>query len=192
MPISKLPIDADRQAEAVRSKPRRGVARLGAQPEALISAKLCCSGAEPEPYLLVNIGSGVSMLKVAGDGGFERVSGSSMGGGTFWGLCRLLTRVSSFDEMLELSSRGDSSKVQPAHTGLMTLSRDVCVLCLLLSMKFWCVQTHAAWSNYHGFRCTCNHAARSMQQMLCPRPEMWQLAEGRCGAGGHAGGGHLW
>ena len=59
----------------------------------------------------MNIGSGVSMLKVAGDGGYERVSGSSMGGGTFWGLCRLLTRVSSFDEMLELSSRGDSSKV---------------------------------------------------------------------------------
>ena len=72
------------------------------------------TGAEPEPYLLVNIGSGVSMLKVAGDGGYERVSGSSMGGGTFWGLCRLLTRVSSFDEMLELSSRGDSSKVCPS------------------------------------------------------------------------------
>ena len=86
------------------------------------------AGAEPEPYLLVNIGSGVSMLKVAGDGGFERVSGSSMGGGTFWGLCRLLTRCSSFDEMLALSSRGDSSKACPpgssAACGLTCLISD--------------------------------------------------------------------
>ena len=63
------------------------------------------------PYLLVNIGSGVSLLKVEGDGQYERVSGSSLGGGTFWGLCRLLTRCKSFDEMLELSMRGDNSKV---------------------------------------------------------------------------------
>ena len=63
------------------------------------------------PYLLVNIGSGVSMLHVAGDGQYERVSGSSLGGGTFWGLCRLLTRCRGFDEMLELSMRGDNAKV---------------------------------------------------------------------------------
>lgn len=74
------------------------------------------------PYLLVNIGSGVSMLKVIllifdlellfhlvslfkfelilslvlkqvdGDGKFERVSGTNVGGGTFWGLGRLLTK----------------------------------------------------------------------------------------------------
>ncbi|GKA87724.1 pantothenate kinase 1 [Tanacetum coccineum] len=31
------------------------------------------------PYLLVNIGSGVSMIKVDGDGKFERVSGTSIG-----------------------------------------------------------------------------------------------------------------
>jgi len=70
------------------------------------------------PYLLVNIGSGVSMLKVEGDGQYERVSGSSLGGGTFWGLCRLLTKCRSFDEMLELSSRGDNSKVGPTPTQL--------------------------------------------------------------------------
>ena len=52
------------------------------------------------------------MLKVDSDGEYDRVSGSSLGGGTFWGLCRLLTRCASFDEMLELSSRGDSSKAR--------------------------------------------------------------------------------
>lgn len=50
------------------------------------------------------------MLKVEGNGQFERVSGSSLGGGTFWGLCRLLTGCQNFDEMLEMSARGDNSK----------------------------------------------------------------------------------
>ncbi|KAI4328270.1 hypothetical protein L6164_020637 [Bauhinia variegata] len=60
------------------------------------------------PYLLVNIGSGVSMIKVEGAGKFERVSGTSIGGGTFWGLGRLLTKCKSFDELLEMSYRGNN------------------------------------------------------------------------------------
>lgn len=63
----------------------------------------------------MNIGSGVSMLRVGGDGDFERVSGSNLGGGTFWGLCRLMTGCKNFDEMLELSARGDNSKVGMLH-----------------------------------------------------------------------------
>ncbi|KAJ6431147.1 hypothetical protein OIU84_018611 [Salix udensis] len=63
------------------------------------------------PYLLVNIGSGVSMVKVDGDGKFERVSGTSVGGGTFWGLGKLLTKCQSFDELLELSHRGNNRVV---------------------------------------------------------------------------------
>lgn len=63
------------------------------------------------PYLLVNVGSGVSMIKVDGDGKFQRVSGTNVGGGTFWGLGRLLTNCTSFDEILELSQRGDNSAV---------------------------------------------------------------------------------
>ncbi|XP_011622021.2 pantothenate kinase 2 isoform X2 [Amborella trichopoda] len=63
------------------------------------------------PYLLVNVGSGVSMIKVDGYGKFQRVSGTNVGGGTFWGLGRLLTKCKSFDEILELSQRGDNSAV---------------------------------------------------------------------------------
>ncbi|GFH27130.1 DUF89 domain-containing protein, partial [Haematococcus lacustris] len=63
------------------------------------------------PYLLVNIGSGVSMVQVTSEGVFERVSGSSLGGGTFWGLCNLLTGRTDFDDMLELSMQGDNSQV---------------------------------------------------------------------------------
>ncbi|XP_021632671.1 pantothenate kinase 1 isoform X2 [Manihot esculenta] len=63
------------------------------------------------PYLLVNIGSGVSMIKVDGDGKFERVSGTNVGGGTFWGLGRLLTKCKSFDELLELSHQGNNRAI---------------------------------------------------------------------------------
>lgn len=49
------------------------------------------------PCLLVNIGSGVSIIKVDDFGKFERVSGTSLGGGTLWGLLSLLTEAESFD-----------------------------------------------------------------------------------------------
>ncbi|KAJ8449095.1 hypothetical protein Cgig2_004150 [Carnegiea gigantea] len=63
------------------------------------------------PYLLVNIGSGVSIIKVDGDGKFQRVSGTNVGGGTYWGLGKLLTKCKSFDELLELSQRGDNRTI---------------------------------------------------------------------------------
>lgn len=63
------------------------------------------------PYLLVNIGSGVSFLKVSGPRKYERVGGTSLGGGTLWGLLSLLTGARSFDEMLNMASRGDNTKV---------------------------------------------------------------------------------
>lgn len=63
------------------------------------------------PYLLVSIGSGVSIIKVDGVGQWERVSGTNLGGGTFVGLGRLLTGCSTFDELLELSLQGDNTKV---------------------------------------------------------------------------------
>ncbi|KAK4161830.1 fumble-domain-containing protein [Cladorrhinum sp. PSN259] len=63
------------------------------------------------PYLLVNIGSGVSFLKVSGPREYERVGGTSLGGGTLWGLLSLLTGARTFDDMLELASQGDNSTV---------------------------------------------------------------------------------
>ncbi|WRT64101.1 pantothenate kinase [Kwoniella shivajii] len=71
-------------------------------------------GTDPVPHfpcLIVNIGSGVSIVKVDEDGSFERVSGTSLGGGTLWGLLSLLTDAENFDEMLLLSEQGDNSAV---------------------------------------------------------------------------------
>jgi hypothetical protein len=118
------------------------------------------------PYLLVNIGSGVSIIKVRspslktprrpcraalaslpsaralattgaahpththtlcapplcpgqvdGDGQFTRISGSSVGGGTFWGLTSLLTGKQDFDEILALSATGNNANVSSARRG---------------------------------------------------------------------------
>ncbi|KIN01664.1 hypothetical protein OIDMADRAFT_196075 [Oidiodendron maius Zn] len=63
------------------------------------------------PYLLVNIGSGVSMIKVSGPREYQRVGGTSLGGGTLWGLLSLLTGAKTFDEMLGMAERGDNAKV---------------------------------------------------------------------------------
>lgn len=59
----------------------------------------------------MSIGSGVSVLHVKGPGDFERVSGSSIGGGTYWGLCRLLTKCRSYDEALDLCVDGSNYSV---------------------------------------------------------------------------------
>lgn len=63
------------------------------------------------PYLLVTIGTGVSVLRVDGPRNYERISGSTIGGGTYWGLMRLLTDVESFDDAMKLAEVGDPSKV---------------------------------------------------------------------------------
>ncbi|XP_033759357.1 4'-phosphopantetheine phosphatase-like isoform X1 [Pecten maximus] len=63
------------------------------------------------PYLLVNIGSGVSLIKVDSETNFERIGGTSNGGGTFWGLGSLLTKAKTFDELLELAEKGDHREV---------------------------------------------------------------------------------
>ncbi|KAI7866769.1 pantothenate kinase [Spinellus fusiger] len=63
------------------------------------------------PFMLVNIGSGVSILKVTGPNEFSRISGTSLGGGTLWGLLSLLTNAQSFDDMLEISQGGDNKNI---------------------------------------------------------------------------------
>jgi type II pantothenate kinase len=63
------------------------------------------------PYLLVTIGTGVSILRVDGPRKHERISGSTIGGGTYWGLIRLLTDVEDFEDVMQLAEKGDPSKV---------------------------------------------------------------------------------
>lgn len=66
---------------------------------------------EVYPYLLVNIGSGVSMIKVEGPSRYQRIGGTSLGGGTLWGLLSLLTGARTFDDMLAMAEKGDNANV---------------------------------------------------------------------------------
>lgn len=69
------------------------------------------SGGVQYPYLLVNVGSGVGFILVTREGQWQRVSGTSLGGGTYYGLCNMLTGVSEFDEMLDLAELGNNANV---------------------------------------------------------------------------------
>ncbi len=63
------------------------------------------------PLLVVNIGSGVSIVNVTGPNSYKRVSGTAIGGATYFGLCKLLCRCESFDQALDLAQLGDSRNV---------------------------------------------------------------------------------
>ncbi|KAK9508711.1 hypothetical protein O3M35_006203 [Rhynocoris fuscipes] len=66
---------------------------------------------EPYPFIIVNIGSGVSVLAVHGPNNYKRISGTSLGGGTFLGLCCLLTGCNTYEEAIQLATEGDNTKV---------------------------------------------------------------------------------
>jgi type II pantothenate kinase len=51
------------------------------------------------------------MIKVSGPRAYQRVGGTSLGGGTLWGLLSLLTGARTFDEMLGMAEKGDNTKV---------------------------------------------------------------------------------
>ncbi|KAI3995959.1 hypothetical protein MKX01_004114 [Papaver californicum] len=78
------------------------------------------------PYLLVNIGSGVSIIKVYADGSFERVNGTHAGGGTYCGLGMLLTDCENYKpEDISLSllrmisyNIGHSAYLNARHYGI--------------------------------------------------------------------------
>ena len=59
------------------------------------------------PHLVVNIGSGVSIIKVISDKNIERVGGTMCGGGTLLGLSKLILGTDNFDEISELAKKGD-------------------------------------------------------------------------------------
>jgi type II pantothenate kinase len=49
------------------------------------------------PFIITNVGSGVSIIKVDNMSN-TRISGTSSGGATFLGLCQLLTGCNDFHE----------------------------------------------------------------------------------------------
>ncbi|XP_030573100.1 pantothenate kinase 3 isoform X1 [Drosophila novamexicana] len=79
--------------------------------EIVKSEKRAFNFSQPFPFILVNVGSGVSILAVYGPDNYKRISGTSLGGGTFLGLCCLLTGCTTFEEAIQLATKGDNRKV---------------------------------------------------------------------------------
>eukprot|EP00802_Teleaulax_amphioxeia_P015192 Tamp_15278.p1 GENE.Tamp_15278~~Tamp_15278.p1 ORF type:complete len:199 (+),score=38.82 Tamp_15278:232-828(+) len=83
--------------------------------------KTVAVGKHDKPWLVVNVGSGVSMLKLDEQmtvelplgkvGTYKRVGGTPLGGGTFLALGCLMTGAKSHKELLHLAEQGDSNKV---------------------------------------------------------------------------------
>jgi len=63
-----------------------------------------------EPYLLVSLGTGTSVMLVE-DGVARRIGGTGLGGGTVMGLGTLLLRCDDFGVLTQLAARGDRRQV---------------------------------------------------------------------------------
>lgn len=65
------------------------------------------------PHLAVNIGSGVSIVKVGSSDpkDIQRLGGTMMGGGTLIGLGTLLTGLDTYDDLVNLAEKGDHTVV---------------------------------------------------------------------------------
>ena len=63
------------------------------------------------PYLLISIGSGVSIILVQSKEKYVRLGGSVIGGGTLLGLGNLLIGENDFDKLHVLGSKGNNQNI---------------------------------------------------------------------------------
>jgi hypothetical protein len=99
------------------------------------------------PCLLVNIGSGVSIIKIDEDGKFERVSGTSLGGGTLWGLLSLLTPATSFDGTSSLYLSTLETRLTAVFQRCWRYLKRVTILLWTCWSEISTVRITAAWAS---------------------------------------------
>jgi len=63
------------------------------------------------PYLLVNLRSGTTFIRVDGPNNYHRVAGTSIGSSLAWGISRYMGIFEDPTEMCSAAVRGDSSKI---------------------------------------------------------------------------------
>ena len=71
------------------------------------------------PHITVNIGTGVSFLKVSSLDKYERIGGTLLGGGSFIGLAKTMIHLDNYDEIIELATKGNYENVDLTLKDLM-------------------------------------------------------------------------
>ncbi|SBT72310.1 pantothenate kinase, putative [Plasmodium malariae] len=61
------------------------------------------------PFIIANIGSGISILKSNGHGCYKRISGTAIGGGTLMGIAQTILEKISFEQLIKLASKGTTN-----------------------------------------------------------------------------------
>ncbi|KJP89797.1 pantothenate kinase [Plasmodium fragile] len=70
-----------------------------------------------EPFIIANIGSGISILLSNGFNKYMRIGGTAIGGGTLMGLAQLILKKVSFEELIRLAAplEGETTCSWSAH-----------------------------------------------------------------------------
>jgi type II pantothenate kinase len=68
-------------------------------------------GRQIYPYLLVNLRSGASFIRVDAPDNYKRVAGTSIGVSLAWGISRYLSIFKDPSDLCESALKGDSSKI---------------------------------------------------------------------------------
>ncbi|KAJ5077193.1 pantothenate kinase 4 [Anaeramoeba ignava] len=71
-----------------------------------------------EPFIVVNFGSGVSLIKV-NQGKVERIDGEGVGGATFLGLTRILCGVDSYEEICSIVNSSEKNNIDSKRIHLV-------------------------------------------------------------------------
>ena len=86
------------------------------------------------PHITVNIGTGVSFLKVTSLDKYQRVGGTLMGGGSFIGLAKRTIGIDNYEEIIELASKGNYENVDLTLKDIMK-GDDACENCVVSSLE---------------------------------------------------------
>mmetsp|Transcript_101908 Transcript_101908/g.328917 ORF Transcript_101908/g.328917 Transcript_101908/m.328917 type:complete len:546 (+) Transcript_101908:135-1772(+) len=121
------------------------------------------------PLLLVNMGSGVSMLRVdsAAANDYVRVGGTACGGGTFLGLARALTSADTFEEALALAEGGNAMRADKLVSDIYGEEGSAALgLPGSLTASNFGKLSERADSGAQGLGCSEQDLARSLLQMV--------------------------
>ena len=80
-----------------------------------------------DPFIIINIGSGISILKIVNilNNNYERISGTSFGGATIFSIAKHMLNVTEFNEFIKLAQKGSNQNVDLMIKDIYQKSADI-------------------------------------------------------------------